>query len=258
MKKLDFVNPGGLEIYAQNMQFSFDALREALEGSASWLDGLSLNPIILSGIVIAEGGGNYTHTAGWIWYQGELIRVPALTVPQAISSVDYIVTLEDKVLPEGTQVAEDLSSQDCHLERTAKITRGAVGIRFEDCLFWNEAMIAALKEEAWVLVGGGGTAPNYSAGWSGTLKFKLNRFGEVEFFGYAENAALNVTNEQIMLLPVAYRPTADIHIVVGGLENAGAAPIMIKITTTGSVILTAPIYGTSKKLYFAPIRFRLS
>ena len=258
MKKLDYSNPGGLEFFIQNLQFTFESNREALEGAFSWLEGLNADPIIVSGIVISEAGGNYTHTAGWLYYQGEFVRVDALTVPAAISAADYYVSFEDKVLPEGSQVCEDSSPADCHIDRIAKITRGAIGIKYSDCIRWNKALIAALTEEPWIVVGGGGGAPNYSAGWSGTLNFKLNRFGELEFFGYAENAALNVTNEQIMVLPLAYRPSADIHLVVGGLENAGAAPIMLKIMTTGSVILTAPIYGTSKKIYLAPVRLRLA
>lgn len=257
MKKIDFTNPGGLELFINDVQYIYNSLREGLLGSCSWMKQIT-DPVIISGIVVTEGGGLYSHTEGWIYYNSDLYYVAAVAGQPLAGGTNYIVEFASKNLPGGLRLCEDNSPAEVWVEDFARIKRGSAGTLLNDCLRYNEALITALTEGAWITIGSGGGAPAYSTGWFGTLKFKLNRFGELEFFGNAENLNLNVGNEQVAILPVGYRPSIDMELVVSGKEAGNPAVMLIRVLTNGSIQLAVPSYGTAKNMYLNPVRLRLA
>jgi len=82
MKNIDFTKPGGIGLTQNRLAYLQNAWTEALLGIASGIGAGSSNPIAVVGVVLSKFNvsGDVFHfglTAGWMVYQGNLIRVVA-------------------------------------------------------------------------------------------------------------------------------------------------------------------------------------
>lgn len=258
MKTIDFSNPGGLDFGINDVQFIYNALREAIIGSASWLDGLS-DVVIISGCVITEDSGNYTHTAGWIYQAGELYLVPALDTPTPLAGgLNYVFNyVENEAIEEGSQIAEDSSPADTWLVNYATIIRSdSTSHQHLDSKRIGEMFKAAMQESEW-------RAASTENSWAGTnFKYKLDRFGEVIMSGRVDHAALGAGQTTITTLSEEYRPSENKEFIVSGYDKAGGSDphdfVKIIVATDGKVSISTNVFGAApKRAYMHTIHYRI-
>ena len=127
MKQIDFSKPGGFRLTQDQMAFLQTAWTEAINGVVA-MGGSG--PSVVSGAVITRTlttgtTYNYSITAGWIWYNGVLIKVAAMgpvAVDESINIAMLVITPSN-----GALAYNDGSSPTVLLDATIGIAAYAIG-----------------------------------------------------------------------------------------------------------------------------------
>jgi hypothetical protein len=242
---------GGHPLTGDDLQYNINNIVANTVGVMSWLKGLTSNDIvILSGCVITESVGSYTHTEGYIWYNGEVLYVPAKVVASGIAvgppDPTYSLAVVETTDATGTKVYKNLASVDTRFTRVGRIDSviGVVATTFTNHNYWE-----AIRRDV-----GTGVEPAYSAGWSGTVNVR-KKLGKIEFDGSAAIASMGGGDRVIWNLAAADRPATDKHFVIKGLDNSVDAVIMIDVTSGGDVRVIGGATGVPKTVNLNSISF---
>lgn len=248
MDKLSLTNAGGHPITLDDLAFLYRATEEAMQGLTSFLNVAGNQVTILSGCVITEGGGNFTHTAGFVMLGNEVFYVPAKVVGSAVPALvgNYYFHINETIT---TKTYKNGAVVNTRFRRIASIlaTTASVYDLTNARRLREESLLTDLP--AWITVGSGG-APAFNAGWSGTLKFRFNKgMSQVEFDGECTHAAMGAGNRTIFTLPVGSRPLVDTFFTVACLDNGVDAVLILKITAaSGDVVVVLGANGVSKTI----------
>lgn len=249
MDKLSLTNAGGHPITLDDLAFLYRAIEEAMQGLTSFLNVAGNQTTILSGCEITEGGGNFTYTAGFIMLGNEVFYVPAKVVGTPVPGVpgNYYVHIDETITAKTYKNGAVVNTR---FRRTASILATTFSV-------YDLTNAKRLREEnlltlgaAWITVGGGGGAPAYAAGWSGTMAFRFNKAtNKVEFDGASAHAAMGAGNRTIFQLPASHRPAVDTYFTVACLDNAVDTVLILKVeSATGDVIVVGGTNGVSKDI----------
>lgn len=241
MNRNDFSNVGGHPLTLTDIKYVRDVLNEFAEGSLSHLLGLTGNDVvILSGCIITEAGGNFTHTEGFVWITGELYYVAAKVVGTPINTF-YEFNVAETVDPAGTKTYYGGGMKDTRFTRTCTIVAAGVGSATtlsDDSRLYNPRRVVGDPGE-----------PAYSTTWGGIAQVR-RIMGRVEIEGQASIASMGGTDRVIWVLDLPDWPPQDKHFIVKGLDNGVDAAIMIKVDSgTGEVSVVGGATGVSKTVY---------
>jgi hypothetical protein len=99
MKAIDFTKPGGFPLTQNQLGYLQQAYTEAAKALAA-IGGDSSVPFIVSGIDISNPStGAYTATAGWLCYNGDLIKFLPGSITGASGASAPFVVISPSVLP---------------------------------------------------------------------------------------------------------------------------------------------------------------
>jgi hypothetical protein len=255
MNRFDIQN-GGHPLSGDDLKYFQTAVKDTFKGSMECLRGKGPNDVvILNGCVISEGGGNFTHTEGYVWIDGEIYFVPAKVLATPIDTL-YSFTVTETV--DKVKVYKNASSVNVRFKRICIIQSLNVGTptsftddnRIENLLVFNQ-------KTAWRSVGAMGE-PAYEASWSGSAKVRMNKLGKIELGGSATITSMGGTDREIWILDAGDRPLTDKHFVVKGIDNGTDAPILISIiASTGEVKIIGGATSVGKTVYLNPIVYDL-
>jgi len=105
MKTIDFTQPGGFPLTQDQLGYLQDAFTEVLNGIIA-VAGDGTIPFVISGAVITRthAGGtlwDYAITDGWVYYQGNIIRVAAggfAALDESVNAAYLVITPNDTPL----------------------------------------------------------------------------------------------------------------------------------------------------------------
>lgn len=187
---------------------------------------------IVSGCVYS--GGNYT--AGWIFLDGELLKVDA----HSATGSDYWVKI---------------SSNNTDGNKQTQLS-GTVDIYQENRATGDEptgTLLADGNEPRWF-------APTWTTislinGWTGagTARYRVHMDGtcEIDIVLDVDNAS-GITDSVFGVLPAAARPTSDRHFAIPNTDVFGAiSPVMLKIDSGGDCSIdysATEVYETTVRI----------
>jgi hypothetical protein len=261
MNRQDLNTVGGHPLTLNDLQYNIDNLVSNSLGSMSFLQPYTVNEVvILSGCVITEGGGNFTHTFGYVWIAGEVYYVPAKVVatPIAVGTPTYNFTVAETVDPQGTKTYYGGGSVDTRFTRSCTIdsVNGSTATTFTDANRISNILSQNFETE-WRAVGAVGE-PAYQNAWAGSAKIRKTKTGRMQIHGAVVHAGMAGTQRTIWTLALADRPIFDKYFSVPGLEAGTGANIMILVeAATGDVKVFAGTLTTSKTVYLNAIEWDL-
>jgi hypothetical protein len=213
MKTIDFSQPGGFPLTQDQLDYLQTAYKEALAGIAGIA---GAGPLMISGGVITKtlvGGTtyNYAITAGWLFWNGELIKVAAGGLLGIDESVDALYFQLNRTSNPLTY--NDGSTPDVIDDVQASFVSQAIGTA-DDATHFLVTELQPIGREAFpgtaIVVG---TAPGYGTitGWIIYTKNLLNNTLQIKVsLATASpsdfNATPAVTTPILATLPVGYRP----------------------------------------------------
>jgi len=139
MNKFITTDPGGLPLQSDDLRFIDDSNRNALAGLGAALPGaVSVNDsYILQGVEVTVVGPNLDVSAGYVYYNGEVIQVDAHTVADGGIAVEHFFKLVTSFDPAGLKTFQDLSSNNTYQLRRVELTNAnidaypGVGLAFD-------------------------------------------------------------------------------------------------------------------------------
>lgn len=196
MKKLNITEGSLMPFWMKDLEYMQTGFEEVVRGI---IKGLSLEDknIIISGCKITNTGSSISMTAGWCYYEGEILRVEALPTTECSAANPMIVLKESVVSDERGRrhvtLNGEVSSSDIYEEKILKPELPPIGI---NNLYYN----LGIAPGAWDL----GERLMYSSkvSDSGEKKIDTNLYvgicyyrkigGTVQLYGNITNNALGV------------------------------------------------------------------
>lgn len=234
MKRIDFTKPGGFPLTQDNLNYLQSAYTE-LFGAIAQLEGA--DPVVVSGckvtrVLSAGTVYDYTVTNGWVYYNGEFIRVVAAAVIGLDESTDALYFL---ITPTAAPLTyNDGSTPNVVLDNSATIASFAIGT-VEDATHFKWS---SLISDAWRSV-----VPNPATVWrDGSNPIICRRqpgrktvmvTGTSETLGHF--SGINGASRKMATLPAGYRPARSIIKIVATTDlTPGTA--YIELLPNGDVL----------------------
>lgn len=203
MNRLKTLDNGGFPFVLDDLRFMDDAVRDAIQKLIIGLNSGGLNCIV-QGMAVTPGiGANENIAAGYLMYDGELLRVDDHTTG-SIDVADYQrLIIEENADPEGTKTFEDGGTHETYILRRARLESGfnpvppgSVVVRNGNGYVFPTLQASILGEvvellRTWGTIQGvslaGLTSGVTWGGGSGSLRFKkVGRVGFINFKGSFE------------------------------------------------------------------------
>lgn len=216
MKTIDFTKPGGFPLTQDRLKYLQQAYTE-LFGAMGLLAAPANIPIVVSGMVFSAVGPTTSISAGWFFYNGELIYFPGNSISSSVGAGNAVyVVLSTTATP---LTYNDGSTPDVILETTAAMAilvnttpTDATHAPWSTAVSFGQGFGATFRDSAWksfaVATGSGnGTI-------TGTVYYKkdatantLHLRGVLASTTPTDFAAAPGTTYQVMgTLPAGYRP----------------------------------------------------
>lgn len=252
-----FINTftGGLDLFHDDIRWNDDAYRSAMNGIlADFAIGTNPNFVISGCVPTHTIGVSLAVTAGYIYLNGEILRVEAQTFLNAGSDFKYTkVTTYDAT---GDRITKAGASVQTYQKNRGVVSAGVAGVTELDAL--NPETLADkikavldLTYDTWV-------QPTMSTGFAHSLGeadygvwYKKTREGNLQIVGVAYVTADNAGDVTMFTLPADYRPAivntppqdTIYRFSIGGFNVAGDNTRENVITinpSTGDVNLVFP------------------
>lgn len=243
MNKLSILGNGGHPITQNDLQFIFDSLSDNSKYCMSFLKGMTGNDIVvLWGCEITEGGGNFTHTEGAVWIDGEVFYVPAKVVGTALD-ICYEFNVVQTNIAAGTKVYKNGATFNTRLQRVCEINSNSVGTAttFNDTNRWESPWRPLVKE----------------ANWTGSPQYRC-RHGKIELDGSPAIASMAGGDREIVVLPSFLIPPTTKHFVIKGLDNGADAAMLIEVNNAGELKVIGGATGQPKTINLNDISYYLN
>jgi hypothetical protein len=279
MNKLDLTNNGGDPFVGDDIMYMQNALRQAINGSISFLrKGLQPSPfdkvIVLFGCNITIVGPNFTYTQGFVWiddgssFEGEIFYVPAQTIPQPIvvgGQFNFLIVQANNAL--GIETYENLTTQNTYKDRTATIQNSTTFIYLYSALAEPEGILLtmidsqgvfaklsdlvpyALKSiDVWNSMAANADFLQPSAAFY--IRYQKDAFDCINIQGHIQSTGIQTIlagpSSQfswVGILPVGYRPSKK-NLQLCGIYAAGSPPAQrwVLIETTGDMYIIGPTF----------------
>lgn len=251
MNFLETLNQGGFPLALNDLRFLQSALRDGIKGTASFMAKPG-EPIIISGLVGTVSGSDITYTAGFIFANGEIYYVPGATISNVGSKY---IDIETRYPTEGQLVFENLTSFYVYEQREGVLTNTAGAHTIDLVDFLNFADVIASYGFAKSLLSTWQT-PGLINSWTneggiyGSARYRKTVAGDIELSGAVSNASVAAMPSTVFVLPVGYRPAANIRRTVMGKRNStDYLPLQVIVFTNGNVNVYG--YSTSETVSFS-------
>ena len=249
MKTYDLTQLGGFPLTQNRLKYMQEAYQE-LATVIGMVAGDVSAPLAITGAVVTSvntGGSMYDYawTAGWIMYNGELIRVPAGTLTGVNRSVDDVYF---RLVRTSTALAF-YSGSTPNVENDVTATLVALTISTVDDasnFLASELIDDGFKAPAWVFLNDDATSP---ARYRRAFGSKRVLMKGVTYDGSPTSVSIDTP---IFTLPVGYRPAEPQLLVT---INSGGALSAIRVLPTGVVsiagdVVTQTTSGISMNISF--------
>ncbi len=254
MKTLE-IGTGGHQRSNNDIIHLQDSLVECVLQLSKSLSGTNETKVVLHGFEVTKVGSNYTHTAGYILYNGETYVIDELASP-------LVDTGTPKLAIDLTWGANNPveyyngTTKNVHATRKLKLVLSTDTGEFN----YNDASLKPLKDLMRTRLG------LDSGVWVDPI-INLANWEVVDYLPKCKKENLTVTlrasirvkstvSATICVLPDGYRPSESIHFSVAYINAIGDwQPNRILITTSGQVILYAS--PTNNEVIKFDITFRI-
>ncbi len=216
MKNIDFSKPGGFPLTQDQLGYMQSAYTEALVALAS-VGGTG--PIVISGVemtrtTVSVPTYTYSVTAGWVLYNGEMIRVSAgsITIDASIATLGFAIIRASAPL-----TYNDGASYNVVNDVTCALTSNPIGAS-DDANYFSVGSLRKYGRETTANTLAVSTLPA-DGGVSGNIYYRKNFLNNTlqlsAFIGCAnvQNFA-SVSAPQFYVLgtlPIGYRPAANLY-----------------------------------------------
>lgn len=253
MNKLNTLDNGGFPFVLDDLRFMDDAVRDAIQKLIIGLNGGALNCIVQGMDVTPGMGTNEDIAAGYLMYNGELLRVDAHSAG-TVDIADYQkLIIEETFDAAGTKTFEDGGVHETYVLRRAKLEAGfnpappgTVIVRNGGGYVFPRLQASILGEviellKSWGTIQGvslaGLTSGVTWGGGSGSLRFKkVGKVGFINFKGSFEFASTMNFFEFNVPAGWALTGSTNRQICLGThLADGTATVVRVNVTTTGKV-----------------------
>lgn len=256
MNKLKTDYPGGFKVRLNDIRWEQAAVREGVYGIMSAFGVTAAASFKLSGCDVTIAGSDYSCTAGYISFMGEIFKVDAHTTHKNTGE-SIIFGVDESYDASGNKTFLDLTTHSTYLIRKAKLVSSVItgggDYMLHNALTIHEIIQNAIVAETiqtklmsisgeWHLVGATGE-PAFQNGWyyagSGfaTVGYMKETLNDIVLKGYVRN--VTPAHGAIFTLPVGYRP-AEV-MVFTSVTQYGSATIYIQ--TNGDVYSMSDTIG---------------
>lgn len=252
MKKIDWSNLGGYPLAQDDLEHLSDGVIEVLNALAK---GLQTTKFVITGCAITRtlSSGtvyDYAVAAGWVYFDGRPIRVPAMSLT-GVDESTHKVMLE--VVDDSAPLTfEDLTTPNVLMDEHI-ILASYVTATIEGSTKFN---LSGLVSNEWKTPTYSGT---YIADVSNPVQYRKNlRDNSISLRGLTDNSVPgSVTSEDVIfVLPTGYRPSEEILrpvVCAGGSAVVGA----VRVKVNGEVCLAGDIFTASNEDVWVCLEFPL-
>lgn len=242
MNKLKFFT-GGDPLYIEDIEFSQDAVAEAIKGIMSGVANDAEASFILSGCTATYDGTTYTVAAGYVCIKGEVFKVDSHTTA-VLSHWGELVSYD----ADGDQVFEDTVEHSTHEVRKAKVypSDPGSGVAYASVERISAKLLSLLAGVNGWLTTFSYESPfvNYGAPYDNVAYRYDQMTGKVVFKGHLKRSPgmSHTADVKVFTISVpAYRPANQQEVALASVGDnfTNKVPVVLIVKTDGTVWLKA-------------------
>lgn len=238
---------GGHNLLGDDVHYLEDGLAEGLTG---FIEAFCEDFTILTGCVhtittVVSANDTITWTGGWIYMQGEFLKVDAGSAPYSGGNYWEIVETFDAT---GDQVYVDLSTAHPYVVRKAALT----GVGSSPYVFTAAKRLKSWKKNTIITTLGSWTSPGAASYYATNLIGNVMMKGALAVTSYS-----NTTDSVLFNVSATHRPTAQKTLITAALIGTTHTCVHITVDTNGDVKPLGLVNGTAVTIYLDSLNYFL-